>query len=370
MALQLKDQPSWEKFFQDARIPKKDSQSYAKIFVTNRMTGDLLPDITKETLKELGIEILGDCLAIIKHARTIATKKTNVQPVQIKAPAAKLPEIKQDMTLQQFRKFLIDWNVFKQITGIEESQIAAQLYSCCDESVQNGLVNTVKDIFTINETELLKLIEQIVTKRSNPTVHHMNFAALMQNQNETIQEYLIRLKSSAPDCEFTCPGCDMDLQPSHIKDQLIRGLHNEILQTDILAKASHLKTLEDIIKHAEAFETALRDQQSLQGSEAMAARSSYKTQQRKPGNQQRKNIKCSGCGSLTHCNADRPTHCPAWEVTCHNCNKLHHFARVCRQPKPPANGTGTKQDDSAHGLIAHIKQEPISPQPRNKSRLN
>ena len=176
MALQLKDQPSWEKFFQDARIPKKDSQSYAKIFVTNRMTGDLLPDITKETLKELGIEILGDCLAIIKHARTIATKKTNVQPVQIKAPAAKLPEIKQDMTLQQFRKFLIDWNVFKQITGIEESQIAAQLYSCCDESVQNGLVNTVKDIFTINETELLKLIEQIVTKRSNPTVHRMNFA--------------------------------------------------------------------------------------------------------------------------------------------------------------------------------------------------
>ena len=100
---------------------------------------------------------------------------------------------------------------------------------------------------------------------------------MVQSASETIQEYVVKIKSSAPDCEFACPGCNYDLQSEHIKDQFIRGLFNESLQTDILAKASHLKTLEDIIKHAEAFEAAMRDQQKLQNSsEVMAARSSYK----------------------------------------------------------------------------------------------
>ena len=44
------------------------------------------------------------------------------------------------------------------------------------------------------------------------------------------------------------------------KGQFIQGLHNETLQTDILAKAEYLKCLENIIKHAEAFESALWDQ--------------------------------------------------------------------------------------------------------------
>ena len=32
---------------------------------------------------------------------------------------------------------------------------------------------------------------------------------------------------------------------------------------DVLAKADQLKTIEDVVKHAEAYETALRDQQDL-----------------------------------------------------------------------------------------------------------
>ena len=45
--------------------------------------------------------------------------------------------------------------------------------------------------------------------------------------------------------------------PLHVKDQFICELFNNTLQTDILAKAGHLQTLEQLIAHAEAFETAL-----------------------------------------------------------------------------------------------------------------
>ena len=51
-----------------------------------------------------------------------------------------------------------------------------------------------------------------------------------------IQEFVVRLISLAPDCEFTFPNCTFDLQSNHIRDQFIRGLYNETLQADILGR--------------------------------------------------------------------------------------------------------------------------------------
>ena len=46
---------------------------------------------------------------------------------------------------------------------------------------------------------------------------------------------------------------------AHVKDQFIRGVQNDILQIDILAKANLVRSLEDNVKHAEAFEIAVQD---------------------------------------------------------------------------------------------------------------
>ena len=70
----------------------------------------------------------------------------------------------------------------------------------------------------------------------------------------------MRLCSAAIDCAFSCPSCEADISEVSIKDQFLSGLGNEILQTDILAKADKLSTLEDMVKHGEAFEGAIRDQ--------------------------------------------------------------------------------------------------------------
>jgi len=87
----------------------------------------------------------------------------------------------------------------------------------------------------------------------------MQFSAITHHENEMVCDYLVRLKSSAQDCEYACPQCQPTVSPSYIRDQLIRGLHNETLQVDILTKATQLKIMEDVDKHAEAFESALRD---------------------------------------------------------------------------------------------------------------
>ena len=81
----------------------------------------------------------------------------------MRAPAAKLPQLNEDMTLPQFRKFTMDWDVFKRITNLPEYQIHTQLYNAC-ESVQNSLVNTESDFFSLTEDKMTQTLEKIVTK--------------------------------------------------------------------------------------------------------------------------------------------------------------------------------------------------------------
>ena len=50
------------------------------------------------------------------------------------------------------------------------SQIDAQLYSLCEDSVQNSIVNTNGDFFFPSEKNMTQIIETIVTKYSSPAV--------------------------------------------------------------------------------------------------------------------------------------------------------------------------------------------------------
>ena len=264
-----------------------------KKLVDNRCTENTLSQLTADHLRAIEITVLGDVLSILGHAKTVLSSPSPQPPADstvstappFKPPTAavKLPSITPNMTHPQFRKFAIDWTVYKKITRLPESEIASHLYSACDESVQNTLINSFPTFFELPEDEMLATIESVVTKRVNPAVHRMNFGALTQHESESIQDFLVWIRTLATDCAFSCPNCEADISKVHIKDQFIRGLHNIPLQTDILAKSSTLKTIDDVVKHAEAFETALRDQSQLQHSaEANAVRlSSYRRQQQK-----------------------------------------------------------------------------------------
>ena len=75
----------------------------------------------------------------------------------------------------------------------------------------------------------------------------------------------------------------------YIKDQLIKGVASDALQTDLLAKAGVLKTMEQNVSHAEAFESAVTDQMSMSSTPDIAQMSTSRrqksnTKQRNTGN--------------------------------------------------------------------------------------
>ncbi|XP_015263151.1 PREDICTED: uncharacterized protein C19orf47 homolog isoform X3 [Gekko japonicus] len=61
----------WIQFFKEAGIPPGPAVNYAVMFVDNRIQKNMLMDLNKEILNELGVTVVGDIIAILKHAKVV-----------------------------------------------------------------------------------------------------------------------------------------------------------------------------------------------------------------------------------------------------------------------------------------------------------
>ena len=241
------------------RCKQDTAKIYAQTFSSGEITRDSLHMLDCKMVKELGIKIMGVVLAILK-----LTKEPSVPPASyIRPSTAKLPQLNSEMTSQQFKKSGIDWDIFTKMTNLPTALTNIQLFNCASEAIQNSIINTYPELFNTSSEKLLDMLKVLVTQKSNVMVHRISFSLIVQSDNGSIQNYLVWLQSGAENCDFICPNCNHDLSNVYIKDQFIQGIANDALQADKLAKARSLKTLEQNIRHAEAFEMTMRDQDKI-----------------------------------------------------------------------------------------------------------
>lgn len=167
-------------------------EQYVTIFYANCITEAVLVETTATELCQLGIKDFCDIKTILHNAQSTTTDprtSTTTNPADttsndsvsksMKIPAAKLPTILVDMMQPQFCKFCTDWTVFRWITNLLENQLHAQHCNACDDTIQKTFVNTVPDFFALTEENFLHILEDIVTKKTNPAIHWLTIMNCM-----------------------------------------------------------------------------------------------------------------------------------------------------------------------------------------------
>ncbi|XP_035781161.1 uncharacterized protein C19orf47-like [Anopheles albimanus] len=82
---------SWVKFFTNADIPSQAAATYAHVFVENRIQMDMLMDLNKEYLREMGITTMGDIIAILRHAKKVSEQSAREKVLSLPETEASVP---------------------------------------------------------------------------------------------------------------------------------------------------------------------------------------------------------------------------------------------------------------------------------------
>ena len=274
MALQIEPALSvgeWTELFTSIGIPADASATYATAFHNEDARKSHLPHISNEELTSTyGVNKGGHrhMIKLYKHTPNPSTSTDSTGSNKIQHQA---PQLKAKMTPSEFRLFKSHWEVFKglvKLTG--DRTITASIFSlCCKDhpEVRTSIANQNTNYLNLTEQEFLKMIETMVTERSNPDTYRSKFFALTQSRGESCQQWLDRLQAHIPDCEFEihCEFDNSDTPRKHniekmmIRTKFITGMFNEFIKQDLLTKSKGLGTLADVVNHAMTMEAAAKD---------------------------------------------------------------------------------------------------------------
>lgn len=222
--------------------------------------------------------------------------------------------------------------------------------------------------------DLVEKIDNYLKKDTAMKVHDVAMLArTIQEPNESIDQYFHRLQIAATACDFG----DAATTSTKIREQLVaHGRHRKL----ILWLAAENKTLEQMISSirlkeaGEAEERALA--QTFKQPISVLAVENNKTKRRDDEREYRRdyeargtrrdnnsgyresgfsgrdrsisqrrtttNRSCGGCGGAWH---PKREDCAAWGKACKKCDKLGHFAKVCRSSFSNERGSRQQVDN-------------------------
>ena len=164
-----------------------------------------------------------------------------------------------------------------------------------------------------------KRFETQLQPKTNFRVARLYLQKYVQQEGESADDFMSRLKLQAYTCEFRD---DTELQ-ERVIEQLIAGLTSADLQKELLGKDKSL-TIDKALEIARTFEATQSHMAQL--ARVQPGRSVDVVTAR-----QMQNL-CPNCG-VHHAQQPRQA-CPAFGTNCNRCGKLNHWRKCCRSKLP------------------------------------
>ncbi|UYV65207.1 K02A2.6-like [Cordylochernes scorpioides] len=178
-----------------------------------------------------------------------------------------------------------------------------------------------------NSDEIINALTQHFTPKINIIYERSIFNQTNQETNESIEQYICRLRKLSSTCNYGAMTEEM------IRDRLVLGIIDKQTKRQLISDPQ--LTLQKAIDVCKANESANKQIENLTKNtqeevNKLNIRKETVNQNKKSShepNKMKKNIPCRYCATFHEHNKQK---CPAWNQTCRKCNKKNHWAKVCK----------------------------------------
>lgn len=264
-----------------------------------------------------------------------STSRTNV-------PLPRPLSVKGDMK-KNWGIFTQMWDSYEVITGLEHEsnkiRVAHFITALGTDAleIQQGLPFR-------NEEErksykcIRKLWSEYCVGQTNITFERYQFNKCVQNTDESVENYYVRLRSLASTCEFGTLTDDL------IRDRIVLGIRDDNTRKRLLQEPN--LTLSSCLDICRAMESSKAQSKAMQEPvSAYAVSHKPKVWKHSGGKGKKLAPKVINCGFCGRQHEKDKSKCPAYGQKCKLCKRENHFAVKCRQNKNKAHRVETIEED-------------------------
>ena len=266
------------------------------------------------------------------HDRTVHSTPAPAAPQKLKLDP---PTISAGCDPDQWSAFTRQWDMYKIGMAITENVLPTALFYCCNTDLRTDIMRDLRqDVATMAEADLLAAIKRLAVKDESILVHRIKLNKMTQSPGTGVRTFLANLRGQASLCQYKSmckeAGCThvFDYSDEIIKDNLVRGIADPEIMSDLLGDPKTDRTLEETVsfiaqkEQGKATKTAVGDTVG-----AMCATRTNSKQSLAPGR------RCWACGGSAHGQKNdrkaRARYCEAWTFTCSKCTTKGHFTKNC-----------------------------------------
>ncbi|UYV64550.1 K02A2.6-like [Cordylochernes scorpioides] len=170
-----------------------------------------------------------------------------------------------------------------------------------------------------NSDEIINALTQHFTPKINIIYERSIFNQTNQETNESIEQYICRLRKLSSTCNYGAMTEEM------IRDRLVLGIIDKQTKRQLISDPQ--LTLQKAIDVCKANESANKQIENLTKNTQEEVNKLNIRKKTVNQNKMKKNIPCRYCATFHEHNRQK---CPAWNQTCRKCNKKNHWAKVCK----------------------------------------
>ena len=164
------------------------------------------------------------------------------------------PSVAADCNPDQWSAFIRQWEMYKIGMAISDDMLPTALFYCCDPDLRTDLMRDIRgNVAEMAEADLLASIKRLAVNDESTLVHRIRLGKMTQSPGTGIRLFLARLRGQASLCQYvaTCrvPSCNhvFDYSEEIIKDNLIRGIADPEILSDLLGDPKTDRTLKEIV---------------------------------------------------------------------------------------------------------------------------